>query len=161
MRQESTKCQGRIVHRQYHGSLAASRKDEGCRFAMEKPTFFFLLAAVLLSNSAAQVVAPFPNRVRLDPKVANNFLIHKEEPACQKDSDGVKVMGTVVIAITIDKNGHVIRTQTISGPKMLQPLALATARKYLYKPYLLNGIPVEVETTVSIRMDCIFHTGQA
>jgi hypothetical protein len=34
-------------------------------------------------------------------------------------------------------------------------------RKYVYKPYLLNGTPVEVETTVSIRMDCIFHAGQA
>ncbi|MFZ2023851.1 MAG: energy transducer TonB [Terracidiphilus sp.] len=128
---------------------------------MEKLTFSFFLVAVLLSTSAAQVVAPFPHRVQLDSKIANTLLIHKEEPACQKDSDGIKVTGTVVIAITIDKDGHVTHTQTLSGPKMLRPLALTTVRKYLYKPYLLNGTPVEVETTVSIRIDCICHNGQA
>ena len=107
------------------------------------------------------MVAPFPHRVQLDPKIANALLIHKEEPACQKDSDGIKVTGTVVIAIIIDKGGHVTHAQTLSGPMMLRPLALTTVRKYLYKPYLLNGRPVEVETTVSIRIDCIFHNGQA
>ena len=128
---------------------------------MEKLTLSFFLVAVLLPTSAAQWVAPFPHRVQLDSKVANTLLIHKEEPACQKDSDGIKVTGTVVIAITIDKDGHVTNARTLSGPRMLRPLALTTVRKYLYKPYLLNGTPVEVETTVSIRMDCIFHSGQA
>jgi hypothetical protein len=134
---------------------------ESQHLAMEKLTLSFFLVPVLLSTSAAQMVAPFPHRVQLDPKIANALLIHKEEPACQKDSDGIKVTGTVVIAITIDKDGHVTHTQTLSGPMMLRPLALTTVRKYVYKPYLLNGTPVEVETTVSIRMDCIFHAGQA
>lgn len=128
---------------------------------MGKVTLSFLLGAVLLLTSPAQMVAPFPRRVQLDSKIADTLLIDKEKPACQKDPDGVKVMGTVVIAITIDKNGHVGHAQTLSGPKMLRPLALATVRKYLYKPYLLNGTPVEVETKASVRIDCIFHTGQA
>jgi protein TonB len=85
----------------------------------------------------------------------------KEEPACQKDSNGIKVTGTVVIAISIDKTGKVSHPRTLSGPKMLRPLALAAARKYRYKPYLLNNIPVEVETVVSIPIDCFFHNGQA
>jgi len=71
------------------------------------------------------------------------------------------VTGTVVIAITIDKNGEVSHTRTLSGPKMLRPLASATVRKYRYKPYLLNNTPVEVETVVSIQIECIFHSGQA
>ncbi len=97
----------------------------------------------------------------MSPKVAETLLIHKEEPACEKDSYGVKVMGTVVIAITIDKNGTVSHTRTLSGPKILRPLSLATVRKYRYKPYLLNNKPVEVETVVSILIDCFFHNGQA
>ena len=70
-------------------------------------------------------------------------------------------MGTVVIAITIDKNGKVSHTRTLSGPKMLRPLALATVRKYLYKPYQLNKTPVEIRTVVSIPIDCFFYSGQA
>jgi hypothetical protein len=63
--------------------------------------------------------------------------------------------------ITIDKNGKVSHTKTLSGPKIIRPLASATVRKYRYKPYLLNKTPVEVETAVSIQIDCFFHTGQA
>ena len=128
---------------------------------MRNLTFSLFLAAVLISGSSAQDVAPFPNRVQLGSKLADTLLIHKEEPACQKDQDGAMVTGTVVIAITIDKNGEVSHTRTLSGPKMLRPLASATVRKYRYKPYLLNNTPVEVETVVSIQIECIFHSGQA
>ena len=126
-------------------------------------TYSFFLSAVLLSTQAQPPAQNLPSsaQIQLSSKVAETLLIHKEEPACQKDSDGVRVTGTVVIAITIDKNGKVSHTRTLSGPKILQPLALATVRKYRYKPYLLNKTPVEVETVVSIPIDCFFHTGQA
>lgn len=59
-------------------------------------------------------------------------------------------MGTVVVAIEISSQGDVVDAQIISGPKMLHQLVLDAVRKYKYKPYLLNGKPVEVETTVSV-----------
>lgn len=102
-----------------------------------------------------------PYEVQIGSKVAETLLIHKEEPACQKSADGVRVSGTVVIDITIDKTGNVNHPHTLSGPKMLRPLAIATVRKYRYRPYLVNKTPVEVETVVSITIDCSFHTGQA
>ena len=128
---------------------------------MGKLTFSIILAVVLITSSSAQVVAPFPDHVLVSSRLAETLLVHKEEPACQKSSDGVKVMGTVVVAITVDKNGRVIHTHTLSGPKILRPLAQATVRKYRYKPYLMNGTPVEVDTVVSITIDCFFHTEQA
>jgi protein TonB len=127
---------------------------------MGNSTFSFFLAAVLLSNLPAQE-RDDPDQVPLSSKFAETMLIHKEEPACQKDLDGLRVRGTVILAITIGRDGKVIDAHTLSGPKILRPLALATVRKYRYKPYLLNGTPIEVGTTVSIPMDCFFHTGQA
>jgi len=177
------------VRREWHNSLeptrdfitsiiilADSRERIGSQhFAMKNSTFSFLLAAVLLfiqaqahaqnlpssaqNSSPAQEQAPY--EVQLGSKFAETLLIHKEEPACQKGTDGVRVTGTVVIVITIDKNGKVSHTKTLSGPKIIRPLASATVRKYRYKPYLLNKTPVEVETAVSIQIDCFFHTGQA
>jgi len=38
----------------------------------------------------------------------------------------------------------------ISGPKELQQSALDAVRQWTYKPYLLNGDPVEVETTINV-----------
>ena len=142
---------------------------------MKKLWFTFLLAAALIPiqvrthaqnlPSSAQSGSPAheraPHGIQLDSKFAETLLIHKEEPACQKDPDGTKVTGTVVFAITIDKSGKVSHARTLSGPRLLRPLALAAVRKYRYKPYLLKGTPVVIETVVSIRMDCFFHSGQA
>jgi protein TonB len=128
---------------------------------MKNLVYSFLIGAILLSCSAAQDMAPMPRRVRIDSKLAETLLIHKEQPACQRGADGVHVTGTVVIAITYDRAGRVIHAHVISGPAMLRPLALATVRRYRYKPYLLNNTPVEVVTEVSISIDCFFHTGQA
>ena len=114
-----------------------------------------------LATCEAQVIGSPPNRIAVKPETAEALLIHREEPACQKDPDGTRVTGTVVVRITIGRTGKVIHTRTISGPKLLQPVGLAAVRKYLYRPYLLSGNPVEVVTIVSIPIDCIFHTGQA
>ena len=133
----------------------------------------FLLAAVLLSSSAKGTTQNLPaippngiptngpDEVWISAMIAEARLLHKEEPACKQNSAGVKVTGTVLMAITIDKNGKVSDSLTLSGPKILQPLALATVRKYRYKPYLLNNTPVRVHTKVSISMDCVIPTGQA
>ena len=38
----------------------------------------------------------------------------------------------------------------MSGHVFLAPAAIAAVRQWLYKPFLLNGEPVEVETTVTV-----------
>lgn len=128
---------------------------------MRNVTHSLLLAAILLACSEAQDVAPIPRKVWIQPKLAETLLIHKEQPACQKDQAGVRVTGTVVVAITIDGDGKVIHAHALSGPKILRSTAIATVRKYRYKPYLLNRTPVEVDTVVSIPINCFFHSGQA
>jgi Gram-negative bacterial TonB protein C-terminal len=46
--------------------------------------------------------------------------------------------------------------RVISGPPMLQPAAMDAVRSWRYKPYLLNGEPVEVETTINV----VFNLGE-
>ena len=128
---------------------------------MRDLVYSFLLGVILLSCSAAQVIAPMPRKVQISSKLAETLLVHKEQPACQKDAGGTKISGTVVLVMTYDKDGKVIQAHVKSGPRLLQPLALATVRKYRFRPYLLNNTPVEVLTEVSIPIDCFFHTGQA
>jgi len=127
---------------------------------MRNLTLSHLLVAVLLAGIPTQQ-RDGPDQPTLDPKFAETLLIHKEEPPCQKEAVGTRVRATAVIAITIDRNGRVIHAQWLSGPKILRPLVLATVRKYRYKPYLLHGTPIEVGTIVSVKIDCIFQTGQA
>jgi protein TonB len=66
------------------------------------------------------------------------------------------VQGTVVLSATISKAGAIENLRVTSGPSMLVSAAEEAVRTWRYRPYLLNGEPVEVETTVRV----IFNLGR-
>jgi protein TonB len=55
-----------------------------------------------------------------------------------------------VLSAVIDGNGQIQNLQLVSGHPMLVPAAIAAVKQWRYKPYLLNGQPVEVETTITV-----------
>jgi TonB family protein len=100
--------------------------------------------------------APGPVRVYLEPgieirpeELAGN-LIRKVEPVYPAIAKAAHVQGTVVLRTVIAKTGDVEKVEVISGPPMLTGSAVEAARQWIYKPYLLNGQPTEVETTINI-----------
>jgi protein TonB len=56
----------------------------------------------------------------------------------------------VVLQATISKSGTIENLRVASGPAMLGQAAMDAVREWRYRPYLLNGEPVEVETTVNV-----------
>ena len=50
----------------------------------------------------------------------------------------------------IGKDGEVENLKVVSAPKELQQSALDAVRQWTYRPFLLNGAPVEVKTTIEI-----------
>ena len=56
----------------------------------------------------------------------------------------------VVLQAIITKEGHVKDLHVVSGPKLFQQASLDAVRQWVYRPYLLNGEPVEVETTINV-----------
>ena len=60
------------------------------------------------------------------------------------------VGGTVVIQAIISKTGQIESAHAVSGPVMLQAAAIDAVRRARYRPFLLNGQPTEVETTIRI-----------
>jgi periplasmic protein TonB len=73
--------------------------------------------------------------------------IRPEYPMIARLSHGE---GTVVVQAIISKSGKIESAQVVSGPAMLQAAALQAVREARYRPFLLNGQPTEVVTTVSI-----------
>jgi protein TonB len=61
-----------------------------------------------------------------------------------------KIQGPVVLQAQIDKEGWVVNLRVSSGHPMLVQSALDAVRTWRYKPYVVNGEPVEVETTVTV-----------
>lgn len=56
----------------------------------------------------------------------------------------------MLLAATISKAGAIENLRIVSGPPMLAPAAEEAVRTWRYRPYLLNGEPIEVETTVNV-----------
>ena len=61
-----------------------------------------------------------------------------------------RIQGTVRLEVLIDKEGHVSNVNVSSGPAELTQSATDAVSQWVYRPTLLNGIPVSVLTTVEV-----------
>jgi protein TonB len=61
-----------------------------------------------------------------------------------------RIQGKVLLQAQISKNGDIQNLQVISGPPMLIQSALDAVKQWKYRPYYLNGEPVEVDTTIEV-----------
>ncbi|HXZ10812.1 MAG TPA: energy transducer TonB, partial [Candidatus Sulfotelmatobacter sp.] len=61
-----------------------------------------------------------------------------------------RMEGTVVLHVIIGKSGAVKSARYVSGPENLMQSAVDAVLQWRYEPTLMNGLPVEVDTTVSI-----------
>ena len=91
-----------------------------------------------------------PQRVRISQGVTKGLLVHRVEPPYPPLAKAARIQGEVQLKAVISRTGQIEDLQLISGHPMLVPAALAAVKQWLYKPYLLNGQPVEVETTITV-----------
>lgn len=75
-----------------------------------------------------------------------NGPIPSYPPAAKK----ARIQGTVLLDAIIGKDGTVENLTVVSGPPELQSSSLDAVRQWTYKPFLLNGDPVEVKTTITV-----------
>jgi periplasmic protein TonB len=61
-----------------------------------------------------------------------------------------RIQGSVLLQAEISKNGDIQNLRLISGHPMLAPAAIEAVKQWKYKPYYLNGEPVEVETQITV-----------
>jgi periplasmic protein TonB len=93
---------------------------------------------------------PAVQRVRVSQGVIQGLLIYRVEPPYPPLAKQARIQGTVVLTALIDKGGNVQHLQVVSGHPLLAPAAIEAVKQWRYKPFLLNGQPVEVETTVTV-----------
>jgi periplasmic protein TonB len=105
----------------------------------------------------ARVVKPeIPGKVTVSSRVIAGNLVVKTMPQYPAIPKAAGIHGTVVLQATISRTGSIENLRVISGPPMLQQAAIDAVRTWRYRPYLLNGEPVEVETTINV----VFNLGE-
>lgn len=97
------------------------------------------------------VTQPKPARpLRVSAGVAEGQLLAPIQPAYPIIARDAHVQGTVIIDAVISTDGTIKQVRVVSGSPLLTEAALSAVSRAHYRPYLLNGIPIEVETTIRI-----------
>lgn len=89
-------------------------------------------------------------RVRVSEGVSQRLLITRIEPRYPDEARQAHAEGPVVLKALIGTNGNVEDLTSVSGDSLLIPAAIEAVRQWKYKPYLLNGEAVTVETQVTV-----------
>ena len=67
------------------------------------------------------------------------------------DARAARVEGPVVLGVVINETGDVESVKLINGDPLLAPAAIDAVKQWKYRPYILNGEPTVVETTVTVQ----------
>ena len=89
-------------------------------------------------------------RVRVSQGVSNGMLLTKIAPVYPDKAREERIQGMVHLRAVIDATGSIKSLELIDGDPALSPSAMDAVKQWKYKPYTLNGQPVEVETQITV-----------
>ena len=109
-----------------------------------------VIGGIISSTPVAVPKVAAPTRVRVSQGVSQGLLIHQVKPNYPPLARQARIQGSVVLQAVIAKDGSIQGLHVVSGHPMLTGAAVEAVKLWRYKPYFLNGEPVEVETVVTV-----------
>jgi protein TonB len=94
--------------------------------------------------------APAPTHPIIVSRWAEGNLIYRVQPVYPPLARQARIQGTVQVRAIISKLGTIENLQAISGHPMLVPSARNAVRQWRYRPYMLNGEAIEIETEITV-----------
>ena len=91
-----------------------------------------------------------PQRVRVSQAVEKGLCLKRAAPKYPRKARNKGIQGTVLLQVIISKTGDVTTIELISGEPLLAAAAIDAVKQWKYKPYLLQGNPVEIDTQVQL-----------
>jgi protein TonB len=110
-----------------------------------------VLASLLpVANKSTAPVVAVPKRLRVSTGISTGLLVQRVEPVYPGVALRAHIQGTVTLAAIISREGNIENLKLISGHPLLVPAAIDAVKQWRYKPYMLSGEPLEVETTIIV-----------
>ena len=103
-----------------------------------------------LGSTGGNAPRPLLQTLNISQGVSQGLLIKKVQPIYPKNALFMRVEGAVDLMATISKNGDITRVKVLNGDSQLTRAATDAVKQWRYKPYLLNGEPVEIQTQITI-----------
>jgi TonB family protein len=104
----------------------------------------------IIGSAAPPPKVAVPQKVRVSSEVMEANVIKRVEPVYPTVARVAKIQGDVRLQATISKTGAIENLRAVSGHPILIQAAMDAVRQWQYKPFLLNGEPTEVESTVIV-----------
>jgi len=130
---------------------SGARKDESALSGLERilPSNLGGTASRTAQSAKSDTNAPVA-QVRLPVEVIDDYVLVRVQPMYPQVARQNNITGTVVLNTLIGRDGSVRDVRTVSGNKYLAEAAMAAVSQWRYKPFVLNGKPIEVATEVRI-----------
>jgi len=109
-----------------------------------------VIGGIIGSATTAVPKVAAPQRVRVSSGVTQGLVMHKVNPVYPPLARQARIQGSVLLQAVISKTGDIVNLQVISGHPMLTGAAIEAVKQWKYKPYILNGEPVEVDTQITV-----------
>jgi TonB family protein len=103
-----------------------------------------------LMDNASSTLAPRLQTLNVSQGVSRGLLVKQVQPTYPADAMRLNIEGQVQLMATISKSGEISSVKILSGDSRLAHAAAEAVKQWKYKPYLLNGEPVEIQTQVMI-----------
>jgi periplasmic protein TonB len=109
-------------------------------------------ASEALPNFSGRTEAPTPvlQKLVISQGVSRGLLIKTVQPVYPQTAIEMRIEGAVQILATVSKNGDISEAKVLGGDQQLAQAALTAVKKWKYKPYLLNGEPVDIQTEITV-----------
>jgi len=95
-------------------------------------------------------VKPVLQKLNISQGVSQGLIVKKVSPSYPASAIRLRIEGTVELLATVSKEGSITHIKVLSGNQQLTRAAVDAVKQWKYKPYLLNGEPVEIETQVTV-----------
>jgi TonB family protein len=103
-----------------------------------------------LMGGQSSAPTPVLQMLNISQGVSQGLLVKKTQPIYPANALRMHVEGTVELMATVSKNGNIAAVKILSGDPQLARAAVDAVKQWKYKPYLLNGDPVEIQTQVTM-----------
>ncbi|MGA9689068.1 MAG: energy transducer TonB, partial [Candidatus Sulfotelmatobacter sp.] len=103
-----------------------------------------------LMDGVSATPTPVLQAVKVSQGISQGLILKKVAPSYPTSALRLRVEGPVELLATVSKRGDISAVKIISGDPTLARAAVDAVRQWKYKPYLLDGSPVEIQTQVTI-----------
>jgi TonB family protein len=103
-----------------------------------------------VDGAPSKTAVALPERVNASSGVTSGLLIKRVNPVYPSDARDAHIQGTVVLRAEISKTGDMTDLELVDGPIELAGSAVVAVRQWKYKPFLLKGQPVSVNTQIRV-----------